>query len=360
MLGRAGVGVAVLLVFILATRRSLKVSVTAMKRSWLAGVSHTLAAIGTFCSILYIDISLASFILFMYPLPVAIAAHFRGETPVTRPVLILMLLATVGLILVLGVDFSSIDLRRGGAGWTTYRTGFRDRPAAEHFRLVLHLDCRIDLLAGLSVLLCQCQYDRGRARLASQHVRARHDDLFCRAARRRNLKPAAMAWRDHCDFQLEPERGIPTVKKFAPARCLDNDRVIVHEKLSKICGVQGGAPKRRSRPRWDNRHRPPSNPNRALRGLGRQGPTCRSRSRLQRGQAETGVSTFRIKHTRLVDPCAIIGTWKRLLGQCRSEMLQPLWCPRDYTSAWIARLYRRYFRSCCNGGAQSHDIRAKL
>lgn len=62
--------------------------------------------------------------------------------------------------------------------------------------------------------------------------------------------------------------------KFAPARRPDNDRAIVHEKLSKICGVLGGAPKRRSRPGWDNRYRPPSNPNRALRGLGMQGPTC--------------------------------------------------------------------------------------
>lgn len=105
---------------------------------------------------------------------------------------------------------------------------------------------------------------------------------------------------------------------------------------------------------------PPSNPNRASRGLERQGPACRSRSRLQRGQAENGVATFPIEQTRLVDPCAIIGTWKRLVGRCRSEMLQPLWCPSDYASAWIARLYRRYFRSCCNGDAQSHDIRAKL
>ena len=102
MLGRSVGGLAILLLFIHATGRSPNVTLGNLRRATLAGVSHTFATVGILASIVYIDISLASIILFLYPFPIAIIAHFRGETPLSAPIILLMLLATAGLALVLG------------------------------------------------------------------------------------------------------------------------------------------------------------------------------------------------------------------------------------------------------------------
>ena len=110
MLSRAAIGVVSLLFFIKVTGRRAQITAGSLRRSWLAGVSHSLAAFGLLASIRYIDISLVSIIAFMYPFPVAVAAHLKGETALTLPVLALMLLATAGMVLVLGVTFSSINL----------------------------------------------------------------------------------------------------------------------------------------------------------------------------------------------------------------------------------------------------------
>jgi len=124
MLGRSVFGLLTLIVFIYLTGRSTGHSIPNMRRAFVAGAAHAVATFGILASILYIDISLASIILFLYPFPIAIIAHFRGETRLGPVTIGLMLLATVGLALVLGVNWNSTDPRgiaiaiMGGAAFT--------------------------------------------------------------------------------------------------------------------------------------------------------------------------------------------------------------------------------------------------
>lgn len=111
MLARSVIGVIILLVFIVLTGRAHGVTYSKMRRSTVAGFSHMCATIGLLGSIVYIDISLANIILYLYPFPIAVVAHYRGEARLRPLTIAFMLLAIVGLALVLGVNFNSTDPR---------------------------------------------------------------------------------------------------------------------------------------------------------------------------------------------------------------------------------------------------------
>ena len=111
LLARSVIGVIILVAFILFTGRAPSVTLGKMRRSYVAGLSRVCAAIGLLGSIVYIDISLANIILFLYPFLIAVVAHYRGEARLTPLTIGFMILATVGLALVLGVTFDRSDPR---------------------------------------------------------------------------------------------------------------------------------------------------------------------------------------------------------------------------------------------------------
>ena len=111
LFGRSVIGVVVLLAYILFRQMGNALSVTNLRQSLWPGITHVFSAFGILASIVYIDISVANVIVFLFPFPVAIIAHIRGDTLITPAIIALMVVSLVGLVMVLGVDTSSLDPR---------------------------------------------------------------------------------------------------------------------------------------------------------------------------------------------------------------------------------------------------------
>jgi hypothetical protein len=141
LLARSIIGVAILVVFILLTGRAPGVTPVKMRRSFNAGLSHVFATIGLLGSIVYIDISLANIILFLYSGLWACRCRRIAHQ------------------------------NRGRAGPPTHIVWLDVRRRRRHH-----------LRSGLFVLLHKRQYHRSIARIHAQYFRTDHDYPVCRAA----------------------------------------------------------------------------------------------------------------------------------------------------------------------------------
>ena len=110
LLYRSIFGAAGLAIYLVWRRQPVHIGRENRRGAMLAALSHMGAAIGILGSIAYIDVSLASVILFLFPFVVAIVNHTRGVTRLTAPVLGLMVVAIGGLSLALGVSLDGLNM----------------------------------------------------------------------------------------------------------------------------------------------------------------------------------------------------------------------------------------------------------
>ena len=109
LLGRSVVGLLGLSLFQILRGKNVSINSATMRVSFVAGIAHVFAAVGILASIAFIDIALAMMIIFLYPFPIAVVAHLRGEARLGPVIIGLMVTAMVGLGLVLGTDFETIN-----------------------------------------------------------------------------------------------------------------------------------------------------------------------------------------------------------------------------------------------------------
>ncbi len=97
--------------FMIVRGRKFGIARTHVKQSAIAGIAQFFCALGFMGSVAYIDVSLASLLIFFFPFIVAVISHWRGDIRLTPMIVGCMIVATVGLGLALGVKFGELDMR---------------------------------------------------------------------------------------------------------------------------------------------------------------------------------------------------------------------------------------------------------
>ena len=106
---RSVIGAAGMAAFLVARGQTLLISRRYILATALGGLSLAATAGGGMGAVAFIDVSLASVIIFTYPLFVAVVNHVRGEALVVRRDWGLLVLSLFGLALALGVSLDRLN-----------------------------------------------------------------------------------------------------------------------------------------------------------------------------------------------------------------------------------------------------------
>ena len=109
MTARCILGMACLGLFCWFWGIALRIREPAFRFGAVTGLAQVGASAGILAAIAFIDIALATLIVFIHPLLIAIINHLRGATPLSALQFACILSALFGLALALAVDFSTLD-----------------------------------------------------------------------------------------------------------------------------------------------------------------------------------------------------------------------------------------------------------
>ncbi|WP_262028487.1 DMT family transporter [Microvirga sp. Mcv34] len=92
-------------------RRSLAMAREERGKLVLLGISSALQGIGYLSSVAFIPVAVAAVVFYTYPIIIVLASPFVERTPLTRTLVAIVAVATLGVGLVVGPAFSDLDWR---------------------------------------------------------------------------------------------------------------------------------------------------------------------------------------------------------------------------------------------------------